>query len=258
MDISRILAQKWVVPTATGVAGIACGFGAGYFLGRRNNKPTQEITITTEDVVDVDSNNFTINPEDVVDIDPNKFRIPADEYFKMVEEKEEPDADDVAEVFGKENYVNYNDPDAVIEPIVEEPVTQQVNVFTTSSSDWDEEAEAAQRMPGEPYVIPVDVFVADEMDFSQETLTYYEGDDTLADQSDQPIYNYSNLLGELKFGHGSGDPNVVYIRNETIRREWEVLRHTGQFAIEVLGHTIEAQYEEGDIKHSSERKFRSD
>jgi hypothetical protein len=97
-----------------------------------------------------------------------------------------------------------------------------------------------------------------EMDYNQETLTYYKGDDIVADQSDTPIYNHSGLMGDLKFGHGSGDANVVYIRNDSIQMEWEVLLHEGSFEVEVVGLQVEREYEESDIKHAHERRFRPD
>ena len=38
-----------------------------------------------------------------------------------------------------------------------------------------------------------------------------------------------------RFGHGCDDPNVVFIRNEKLATDFEVLRHNGSYAEEVLG-----------------------
>lgn len=133
-----------------------------------------------------------------------------------------------------------------------------VNVFTIDDAEWDYEAELKARSKHEPYIIHRDEFFADEMDFRQTTVTYYEGDDILADENETPIYNHAGLLGDLRFGHGSGDNNVVYIRNEVMNTEWEVLRHTGSYQIEVIGLHVQQEHERGDLRHSAVPKFRRD
>ncbi len=42
-----------------------------------------------------------------------------------------------------------------------------------------------------------------------------------------------------QFGVGSEDKNTLYIRNETYRMEYEVVRSPGRFDVEVLGHTFD-------------------
>jgi len=138
-----------------------------------------------------------------------------------------------------------------------EPHILVTNVFAKEDDEWNYENELATRTKKIPYVIHEDEFILDEMGFTQETLTYYAGDDIMADGQDTPLYNYEGLMGELMFGHGTKDPNVVYIRNEGIRMEWEILRHSGFFEVEVLGHTIEDQYTDKELKHSVQ-KFRDD
>jgi len=140
----------------------------------------------------------------------------------------------------------------------QEKELEHVHVFAPKALNWNEEYEVANRVLGQPYIISVDVFLENEHNWTQETLTYYQGDDIVADQADTPVYGYSNIMGPLKFGHGSGDPTVVYIRNEHLRREWEVLLHRGRFEIEVLGHTMEQESERNELKHSYSRKFRDD
>lgn len=128
------------------------------------------------------------------------------------------------------------------------------NVFA-GRGDWDMEAELNTRNPVNPYVLHVDEFMADEMDFRQEQLTFYAGDDVLVDAQENPIYNWAELIGELKFGYGSNDPNVVYVRNEGIHMEWEIVREPGAYSIEVLG--LEAEQEvEHELRHSGPLKFR--
>jgi hypothetical protein len=96
--------------------------------------------------------------------------------------------------------------------------------------------------------------VADEMEFDHHvTLMYYAGDDILVDELDVPIYNYQKIVGELKFGHGSQDPNIVYVRNEKLQLEYEILNNPESFQVEVLGDTIEGKGETYDFKHAIRR-----
>ena len=127
--------------------------------------------------------------------------------------------------------------------------TVTVNVFSDHDDDWDYEIELQNRTPNVPYVIHQEEFIGDEMGFRQETLTYYAGDDIMADTDDTPIYDYRGLMGELLFGHGTNDRNVVYIRNEKIHMEWEILRHDTMFSQEVLGLEMEREADD-ELKHS--------
>lgn len=131
----------------------------------------------------------------------------------------------------------------------------RINVFLADSS-WNEEYELEQRSPHAPYIITCDEYIADDFGNKQSTVTYYAEDDIMANESDIPIYDWNNLMGDLRWGHGSNDKNVVYIRNEALRQEWEVLLHQGSFEVEVQG----LHDDNGELKHSQRRilKFRDD
>ena len=125
--------------------------------------------------------------------------------------------------------------------------TEVVNIFRTTDDVWDEVGELASRIPGQPYVIHVTEFVSNESGLRQETFTWYESDQIMADGHDQPVYDLSQF-GQLLWGHGSEDKNIVYIRNENKKCEWEILRHRGSYQEEVLG--LYPDEEETELKHS--------
>jgi hypothetical protein len=111
---------------------------------------------------------------------------------------------------------------------------------------WDYDTERSKRVAGKPYVIHRDE--QEEMGLTQSTFTYYEGDDVLCDERDRVVDARDEILGTdfmEKFGHGSDDPNVVYIRNEDLGVEIEVCRSPNSYAEEVHG-----------FKHSDENSFR--
>lgn len=75
------------------------------------------------------------------------------------------------------------------------------------------------------HVISAEEFYESHDEYDKNTLTYYEGDVTLADDQDVPIDDYTGIIGEnnLRFGVLSQDPNIVYIRNPHLHSDYEVL-----------------------------------
>lgn len=126
------------------------------------------------------------------------------------------------------------------EEVMKEPEQKNVNIFGENLDDsWDYESELAARDSDAPYVISRDEFSANENEYEQGTLCWYTGDEVLADDRDQPFDAQAMELVGIenlsRFGHGSEDPNIVYVRNDRIRMEWEIVRSPGKFAVDVLG-----------------------
>ena len=76
-------------------------------------------------------------------------------------------------------------------------------------------------------------------DWEKISLEYYEEDDVVLDNSVEPMTHVDELLGEenlKKFGHGSKDPRIVYIRNEYYETDFEVRIMQGSYVKDVLGY----------------------
>jgi hypothetical protein len=91
-----------------------------------------------------------------------------------------------------------------------------------------------------PYIITAEAFLENEADYEQITLTYYEGDSVLTDQTDEVMdtewtVRHTGFENLTKFGQLSGDENVVYICCEEEKKLFEVARSTGKYAVEVVG-----------------------
>lgn len=134
-------------------------------------------------------------------------------------------------------------------------VVEDVNVFDMNVTVWDLDKEMAQRDPLQPYIISEDEFMQNDPDHTQVQVTYYQGDDILADAADDPIPDVNGTVGEdnlTRFGHGSDNANMVFVRNEVLNTDFEIERSFGNFAEEV----------HGIIKHSQEsrkaRRYRGD
>lgn len=167
---------------------------------------------------------------------------------------------------GRERPIPYNKPSTIVDnrppvDVVVEEVKVTQNVFVQASNnddprDWDYNAELADRElnPDDPHVISYDEFTENADHHEQTTLMYYAMDDTLVDAQDKPIDNTEYTVGDdnlNRFGHGSGDPNVVYVRNTKIDLDFEIVRDHGSYQKQVFG-TDPKQ----DLSHSRRRPNR--
>lgn len=116
---------------------------------------------------------------------------------------------------------------------------------------WNQEVEDQRRLEETKYVITRDEYRENGTDFEMADLTYYEGDGVLSDGKDSPISDIDTIVGEdnLKFGYGSMDQNVVYIRNEDLSVDFEVARSMGKYSVEVL------HFDDSDELKHSDRKL---
>lgn len=135
-----------------------------------------------------------------------------------------------------------------------------VNVFAEARRalpDWDWHAERASRSPDEPYVIHYDERY--EMEgYSEVSLTYFEADDVLCGDHDEAIDpdRRHRIIGEKnleRFGHGSNDPDVVYVRNDDLQIVYEISRSDGAYVTEVHGLAHEA-YDRGPVERMRARE----
>ena len=187
----------------------------------------------------------------VINSQDDDLREVAQTIIEKMEYTKAPDYDDT------EPEVILNEPEDTPKTQAEWPF-EGANVFESLSKegamDFDYETEVAERSPDKPYVITKEEFMLNETSFQQTTVTYYEGDDVLADENEQMINEKDRTVGEdnlYRFGAGSGDGKIVYVRNDRLELEFEIIEHMGKFYEEVLGF----------IQHSEKprvRKFRGD
>lgn len=124
--------------------------------------------------------------------------------------------------------------------------------------NWDIDQELALRSTlehGEPYVISYEEFNEGLSGQDPDELIWYEGDSTLADMRGSIIPDTNRYIGDdnlLRFGEGSGDADMVYVRNEATGTDYQVNRSIGKFTKEVLGFNDEEK--PGQLRHSSGRR----
>lgn len=297
-QLNAILHKRWTVPTATGVVGLGVGTLVGYMFTRKQyNRIEAELArvdAETEQIeqyqLDFKDAALSAEVERRVAEELEK-RMPAilGPHGLGYETTSEPDEetlsalreDHPASVAKRGRVVSSRarrelEPETVIGhtidiredpqrvPAAVLPLKKRgvvVSVFGEGAGDeWDYKSEIEARDKTRPYVIHVDEYQGDEMGWdSQSTLTWYEKDSVLTDSHDHPIHNPNEVVGlPLSFGHGSNDPNVVYVRNERLQAEYEILRDSGSYQEVVLGEAFEAAAQAEELRHSRTMRFRSD
>lgn len=246
--IRKILTHKATLPTAAGVVSFGVGFGIGYILKKRK---TVELDVVPEprEIEYLEDLEVDI-PADTTIIDRQIDRTSAAVEEFITRRDGTKDSEDVVRQPSDDKFVI-----EVESPKEEAPQPVPQNVFARNGVEWDYEEEVKKRTETEPYILHQDEFFQNEKGYTQMTLTYYVGDDMMADQDDQLVYNYHEKTGDLQFGKGAGSPDVFYVRNDTFRAEYEILRHEGHYSVEVQGLEMEEAVEH-ELRHSGVDKFR--
>jgi tetrahydromethanopterin S-methyltransferase subunit G len=253
--------QQVAILAGTAVVGALAGGGLTYILLKKRLEMKYE-RIVKQEIQDAkefyrrlnktDENGENLSPEEVLEDLHGKEATEALRSYQGVTPEE-----------------NQEDPEAEIEtvaPSADAAQTAVQNIFVNSApiddSGWNYDVENAIRAehPDQPYIIHHDEFFENEKEYEQTTLTFYEGDDTLADDKEAVVPDSDSTVGDdnlMRFGHGSKDENVVYVRNDRLELDFEIIRSDGKYSVEVLGLD-----DEDSLKHSYNRpgirKFRHD
>lgn len=124
------------------------------------------------------------------------------------------------------------------------PVDPARRVFRSTSTEkdkhdgWNFPREMASRTPDRPHIIHQDEFANNETEYAQVTYTYYAEDDVLVDENEDIINDRDALVGAgslNRFGHGTDDFNILYVRNPVLELDIEICRSPGSYEVEVLG-----------------------
>lgn len=104
--------------------------------------------------------------------------------------------------------------------------------------NWNYPEELQNRNEDRPYIIHQDEFASKESGYDQITYTWYAGDEVMVEEGhSDPLAQTDFAVGmeNLKFGHGSDDIDVVFVRNDKLELEMEICRHPGSYEEEVVG-----------------------
>lgn len=236
------------------VAGAGLGFGAGYFVFKKKYAAIAdaEIASVRDSYAKAAKNAAKADPKDFnVIITPN-----------VVKPAVQSDEERVEQIIHRSNYTS----EGVVEaesfravygrvPTTEEleelsgpetndstPYIFEGNIFDSPEPDPETLGEGVDevppRSPDRPYVIKLDEWYLNETNYDQITLTWWADDDVLADDSQHPILDIESAVGATnlhRFGFLSMDPDIVYVRNEKLKVDYEITKDERNFAEVVHG-----------------------
>ena len=123
-------------------------------------------------------------------------------------------------------------------PILDDLPENPKGTSKSMNAGWNYEKELKDRTPDFPYVIHQNEYEHSEEDYSKVTYTYWAVDDVVVDdETEHPVPHGDIVVGldNLKFGHGSDDINVVYVRNDRLEMDMQISSIDRSFEEEVLG-----------------------
>lgn len=124
-------------------------------------------------------------------------------------------------------------------------VVERTSVFATPQVDPGNpvisDAEIAARQPAIPFIVSEEEFLENDWDFdSVIDLTYFAGDNVILDDREEPMAHeeVELVIGGFnldRFGHGTKDPNTVFVCNLEKEMLFEITRDSRSYAKDVLG-----------------------
>lgn len=155
-------------------------------------------------------------------------------YEKLVEDE----IKSVKEEFTKESHIvivkNQEEADKIIEEKqkTEDQKKYQKKLMENHYTSYKQALDEVKKTVKEQEIIfpyPIEPDEQGENGFTKETLIYYEGDGTLADEFGRIFDRPDDTVG-LNNLDDFGKSDVMYIRNETDEVDYEVIRDVGTYA----------------------------
>lgn len=263
VDVVEVVRNNPVALVAAGVVGLLAGAAGGYFLSKKllqkkyEELANEEIAQAKEfyaGVYKVDSDGTTFTPQEVMAQRHGEEAVEALREYQGLRDEDvevEPAGEPHDEVIDEAQIQKIEQALRDKQVDVDEKKPSR-NVFVDPTFDLEEELK--YRTEDKPYIITHDEYYEAAKDYDNHSLTYYQVDGVLCDEHDKPIENADEIVGEdhlVRFGSGSKDKNIVFVRNDVLETDYEIVRSRGSFLEEVLGMPNE---EPGSLKHSDDRR----
>lgn len=235
--------QNYLIPLGTGLLGLGVGGVSGWWLVHKKLSKAFDLEVdkAMADAKEYYARLYKTEAFSTVEGAAKGHFLEVENTHLALDEDDAPeeivDEQTVEGVAEKVEALKYGDPGLAHN----DPLLVTTNVFEDSvgyEDTFDLQEELKLRTPDKPYVITKDEYFQNESELEQLSLTYYGGDNVLADDRDKPVDDIEKIVGVAnldRFGEGSEDPNVVYIRNEKLSLEAEINWSQGKYSYEVLG-----------------------
>lgn len=162
------------------------------------------------------------------------YKVLKTKYDQLIQEE----IDSVKEAFGRdisgdsiENEEEESEEDHVDEDLETAQDVISQNGYATESTEKEEKSEEGEEVEdSKPYVISPAEF--GECDYGVISLEYYT-DGVVVDSYGDIIENTDELLGDdfaAHFGDYEEDPDTVYVRNDGLEVDYEILKNYGPYS----------------------------
>ena len=245
VEVMEVVRNNPVTLALVGVAGLVAGGVGGYFFAKKKLESFYEDLASMEieqakefyaGIYKTDSDGAALSPMEVL-----KSRHGSEAAAEALRGYQGQQASEVAldeqdeaqvrRLEERRRHEVEETPDAVVET-----VTESRNVFV--DPDFDLVEEKKYRTKDKPYIITHDEYFEAEKDYETVSLTYFDVDDTLVNERDEPIREVEEMVGEdhlFFFGRASKDKNIVYVRNDRLETDFEIVKANASYVESVLG-----------------------
>lgn len=216
--------KETITKVAIGVGGLAVGGGAGYLLAKKQLEGLY-VARAEEEIEQVR--------------EMYKRRAKTDEYETpekavealVVESTEVVVKTDAEEYVETVESLGYSSSDGETVKVIKRRIFDEPE---PTDEELGEPEESRNIDTSRPYEISTKIFMEDDIP-DKVTLTYYATDDVVTDERDQPLSDVDAIIGEQHLDLFDEKTNVVYVRNEGISTDFEILLQKGAYSVIVLG-----------------------
>lgn len=233
---------NYILPVAALIVG---AFSAGYTVGKmKSKKLCEEIERKDQELerchYQIDRQNSKII--ELKNISEN-IRMKNETFINAL--KNDTDSSDneiknIIETYGANNYEESDDFDSNNSPYDEYEESDD-HPYDDDEDDglvkvMDDAAVDTIIKKSKPKLIKVEDF-GEIFTYDTETLYLYNGDSILADENDDIIENEDELIGDCldKFNFRDSNETSIYVRNDRLRTDYEILKVSGSYRDDVIG-----------------------
>lgn len=238
-----------IITAAVGVAGLVVGFVGGYILAKKRLVAVMEadykdrLDEETARIEDFYKLMRKEPPYDDIRTATNAYSKRMDELESAIESQQW--AAQAKEIIENNGYIYDNgdvaktiDYSSISENDTETEESEAEVTYTLFDND-ELRSQIKDRDMTKPYIITVSEFFDEhEDDFDKLTVTYFESDGILMDDHNVVIPDIEFNIGIDNldhFGVGSNESHILYIRNEQLTNDYEVVLDDGSYTADVLG-----------------------
>jgi hypothetical protein len=249
----------WVKILLGVMSGFAGGFAAGFFTHKKIND------VQFEEVSEEELDKFLENAPEPVKIangqlnaTNSRFKAPSSLEKALVDGETDPNKLRMAAA-GKTPYMAADDEKKKEYSKMWNAVKQYSNEENANDIPVEDDLDLAQSIDKEfmdvldddelptkkePYQITLGEFYEERREYDKVTIDWYDEDDVVLDEREEIIPNPETYVGcsmkELfKEPPMDGDPDSIFMRNDTYGTDYEVIRHHASYQKAVLGQAVD-------------------